>query len=311
MIEYYDRMKDTVFITGGSGLLALNWAVAVRDRYSVILGLYDRDISLKGVKARYTSFESVDELLRVFEKLQPKIVINTAGLTNVEACEANPELAWHVNSDLSNNVAQTCAKLEIQLVHISTDHLFSGSTSLVDEEFQPDPKNVYGRTKAEAESRVLEAHPDALVIRTNFYGWGPSYRSSFSDTIIKALRTGNEIMLFKDVFYTPILAEQVALTVHELINAQASGIFNVVCDERISKYEFGQKVAKRFHLNVNLIKPVLFKDKPELVQRPYDLSLINNKTCDFIGRKLGNVDDGLDRLFQQEQLGNAKEIQNL
>lgn len=311
LIEYYDRMKDTVFITGGSGLLALNWAVAIRDQYSVVLGLYDRDVSLMGVKTRYTSFESVDELLRVFEKLQPKIVIHTAGLTNVEACEANPDLARHINSDLSFNIAQTCAKLNLQLVHISTDHLFSGSVSLVNEEYPTNPKNVYGRTKAEAESRVLEAHPSALVIRTNFYGWGPSYRQSFSDTIIQSLRTGSEISLFKDVYYTPILAETLAREVHELINIRAKGIFNVVGNERMSKYEFGLRIVKQFQLNVKLIKPVLLGDKPELVQRPHDLSLSNRKTSDLVGRDIGNINDDIETLCQQERLGIAQEIQKI
>ena len=304
-------MKDNVFITGGSGLLALNWAIAIRDSYSVILGLYDRNVSLTGVETRPINLESIDDLTNAFESCRPQVVIHTAGLTSIEACEANPELAQHVNSDLSYNLAQACAKLDLKLVHISTDHLFSGNDPLVNENHPVDPKNVYARTKADAEFRVLEVHPHALVIRTNFYCWGPSYRNSFSDRIINALRTGKEILLFQDVFYTPILAEKVALTAHELINADASGIFHVVGDERISKYEFGLKVAKHFQLNSSLIRPVLLGDKSDLVQRPHDLSLSNKKTCDLIGRKLGNIDEDIERLYQQEQLRNAKEIQIL
>jgi len=304
-------MKDTIFITGGSGLLAINWAIAVREQYSVVLGLYDRNISMTGVEKRYINLESIDDIIHMFESCKPKIVIHTAGLTSVEACEANPELAKHVNADLSGNVAQACANLDLRLVHISTDHLFSGNDPLVNENYPVDPKNVYGRTKAEAEARVIEIHSAALVIRTNFYGWGPSYRSSFSDVIINALRSGKEINLFKDVFYSPILAEKLASIVHELINIHAKGIFHVVGDNRISKYEFGIKLATYFQLKQSLIKPVLFGDKPGLVQRPYDLSLSNKKTCDLIGRKIGNIDVDIERLYQLEQIGIAKEIQKL
>ncbi len=183
-------MKDTVLITGGSGLLALNWAMAIRDRYLVILGLYDRNITLAGVESSPINLESVDDLTNAFNSFTPGVVIHTAGLTSVEACEANPELALHINSDLSFNVAKVCAKLGLKMVHISTDHLFSGNDPWVTENCPVDPKNVYGRSKAEAEARVIEACPDALVVRTNFYGWGPGYRSSFSDTIIKDLRSG-------------------------------------------------------------------------------------------------------------------------
>ena len=304
-------MNATVLITGGSGLLALNWALAIRDRYSVTLGLHERDISLAGIETRQIDLESVDQLVRVFETVQPQIVIHTAGLTNIEECEAKPDLAQHINVELAVNVAKACAKLGLPLVHISTDHLFSGEASFVDETHPAEPKNAYGRTKAEAELRVLEVHAQTLVIRTNFYGWGPSYRRSFSDVIIEALRSGTELTLFKDVFYTPIIIEKVTQATHDLINLKVSGIIHVVGDERISKYEFGLKIAKEFNLNASLIKPGLLTDKVSLVQRPRDMSLSNQKICELLGRKLGGVNEHLARLHQQEQNGFAQEIQNL
>lgn len=304
-------MKRTVLITGGSGLLALNWALAIRDRYSVTLGLHERDISLAGIKTRQIDLESVDYLVRAFETVQPQIVIHTAGLTNIEECEAKPGLAQHINVKLAANVAQACAKLGLPLVHISTDHLFSGGASSVDETHPTAPKNVYGRTKAEAEFRVLEAHAQTLVIRTNFYGWGPSYRRSFSDVVIEALRSGKELTLFKDVIYTPILIETATQAAHDLVNLKASGIFHVVGDERISKYEFGLKIAEEFNLDSNLIKPGFLTDQVSLVQRPHDMSLSNQKTCNLLGRKLGGVGEHIARLHQQEQKGLAQELQRL
>lgn len=304
-------MKQTVLITGGSGLLALNWALAIRDRHAVTLAIHKRDVSLAGIETRQIDLESFDHLVRAFEESQSEIVIHTAGLTNVEECEAKPDLAQHLNVELSANVAQACAELGLQLVHISTDHLFSGEAPLVDEAHPVAPRNVYGRTKVEAEFRVLEAHPQALVIRTNFYGWGPSYRRSFSDVIIDALRAGGELTLFQDVFYTPILIETAAQATHDLIKLKGGGIFNVVGDERISKYEFGLKIAKDFNLDSSLIKPGFLIDQVFLVQRPHDMSLSNQKICQMLGRKLGGVDEHIARLHQQELNGFAREIQNL
>lgn len=304
-------MNPRILITGGSGLLALNWALAVRDRFSVTLGLHERNVSLAGTQARKIDLESVDDLVRVFEKAQPQIVIHTAGLTSVEKCETEPDLAQHINVDLASNVAEASAKLGLPLVHISTDHLFSGETSLVAETCPVAPINVYGRTKGEAEARVLEAHPLALVIRTNFYGWGTSYRHSFSDVVVEALRAGKELALFQDVFYTPILAETAARAVHDLIDIKASGIFNVVGDERISKYEFGLKLAQEFNLDASLIKPGCIRDQASLVQRPHDMSLPNQKTHKLLGRKLGGVGEHIARLHQQEQSGLVQELQKL
>lgn len=304
-------MKKAVLITGGSGLLALNWALTIREDYSVTLGLHKRNISFVGVETLRIDLESVDSLIHVFETVHPQFVIHTAGLTSVEECEANPDMAQHVNVVLADNVARACAKLGLPLVHVSTDHFFSGDQSLVDESHPVAPKNVYGRTKAEAEFRVLATHPGALIVRTNFYGWGTSYRHSFSDIIIEELRSGKELTLFTDVFYTPVLAEIAAQSVHELIHLKASGVFHVVGDERLSKYDFGVKVAEQFHLDSKLIIPGFLTEQVGLVQRPLDMSLSNQKICKLLGRKLGGVDEHVARLYQQEQTEIAQEMRKL
>lgn len=304
-------MKPRILITGGSGLLALNWAMAMRRSNTVTLGFHNREVTLADVKTRKIDLESVDGLVREFETANPQIVVHTAGLTNVEECEIRPQLAQYINVELAANVAQACAELGLPMVHISTDHLFTGKSPFVDESCMVAPINVYARTKAEAEHRVLEAHPQALVIRTNFYGWGTSYRHSFSDTVIEALRAGKELTLFQDVFYTPILAETLALSSHQLVNLKANGIFHVVGDDRISKYEFGLKIAQQFNLDSSLINSGYLADRPGMVSRPHDMSLSNQKTCKLLGRKLGGVGEHLARLHQQEQNGLAQKLQKL
>ena len=302
-------MKSSILITGGSGLLAVNWALAVRDRHAVTLGLHQREIRLASVQTAHLDLGSEDVLLRRLQELQPQIVIHAAGLTSVERCEAEPDLAYQVNVTLAENVARACRRLGITLVHVSTDHLFSGDVAQVDETHPVKPLNVYGITKAEAESRVLDCNPSALVVRTNFYGWGPHYRQSFSDRIIGALRTGKEANLFNDVHFTPVLIESLAATVHDLVRLKASGIFHVVGDERISKHEFGIRVAKEFALDARLIKPSFLARQQVFVRRPLEMSLSNEKVCSLLGRRLGTTTEHLARLHQQEYEGLAMEVQ--
>jgi dTDP-4-dehydrorhamnose reductase len=304
-------MTANVLITGGAGLLAVNWALALRDTCAVTLGMHDRVVVLSGVNTQMINLESVDDLVHVLALNQINIVVHAAGLTNVDLCETQPELARHVNIQLAANVAKACANLGLSLIHISTDHLFAGTEALVSEDCPVTPVNVYGLTKAEAEQKVLQAHPKALVIRTNFYGWGPSYRPSFSDVVLEALRSGKELTLFKDVFYTPILIKTVALAAHSLVDLKADGIFHVVGDERISKYEFGCKVAEEFKLDASLIKLGYLADQARLVTRPHDMSLSNEKLCKQIGRTLGTVAEHIAVLHQQEQSGRAREIAKL
>jgi dTDP-4-dehydrorhamnose reductase len=304
-------MRQRVLITGGSGLLALNWAQAMRDRCVITLGLHNRHISLAGTISKMVNLESVSQLVRVFDELECKVVINAAGLTSIERCESDPALAQHANVTLASNIAKACAKLGIQLVQISTDHLFSGQESMVSENHPISPLNIYGKTKAEAEFRVLEIDPRALVIRTNFYGWGTRYRQSFSDMVLNALRSHKEITLFQDVLYTPILIETVSQVVHDLIDINAGGIFNVVGDDRISKCEFGRIIAEKFKLDSSKIVPGLLSNQSKLIQRPFDLSLSTNKVRKLLNRSEGSVRSQIETLRQQEFIGLTEELQKL
>jgi len=304
-------LENNILFSGGSGLLALNWAQAMRDRCIPTLGLHKRNISLGQTFAKKIDLESVDKLMRIFEELNCKVVVNTAGLANVEQCESEPILAHHVNVTLASNVAKACANLGIKLVHISTDHLFSGQEAMVRENQLIAPVNVYGKTKAEAEHRVSEINPEALVIRTNFYGWGTSYRQSFSDMVIKELRSHQEITLFQDVLYTPILIENAAKVVHDLIDLKVSGIFHVVGDDRISKYEFGLHIAEKFGLDASKIVPGFLANQSRLTQRPFDMSLSNSKVRNLLGRPVGSIQEQIATLHQQEYNGLAQELQKL
>jgi len=304
-------MDQRILITGGSGLLAVNWAMAVRERYEVTLGLHSKNIVLGGVNCLSINLESVEQLSQTMSIIKPDVVIHAAGLTSIERCELEPDLARHVNTELAENVAKVCARLELPLVYISTDHLFAGADTLVLENQPVAPVNIYGRSKAEAENRVRNICPQALMIRTNFFGWGTSYRQSFSDIVINGLLAGKELTLFQDVLYTPILAETLALAVHDLVEHKESGVFNIVGDERVSKYDFGMRLAEQFGLNHSLIKPGLIIQRPSLVKRPLDMSLSNQKIVSILNRKLGGVVQHIARLHQQEQLGQAQELKTL
>ena len=273
-----------------------------------MLGLHERRVSVGGVESEVVDLEAIGGLAATLGALRASIVVHTSGLTSAESCEMDPELAWHVNVRLAVNVASACSIVGIPMVHISTDHLFQGQSPLLDEVHPVDPMNVYGHTKAEAEKQVLDANPEALVVRTNFYGWGPSYRPSFSDFIIQGVREGRELTLFEDVTYTPILIEAVVGIVHELVGLNARGVFNVVGDDRVSKYEFGLRVADEFGLDREKLKPGLLAEQTRLVQRPRDMSLSNLKATQTLGRPLGGVFQHLTRLRHQEESGVSLEI---
>lgn len=304
-------MTTDVLLTGGSGLLALNWAIAIRGSFSVTLGLHRRQISLAGVDACQICLDSVGGFIKDLQRIRPKCVIHTAGLTNVEECEAKPKEAHHANVVLAENAAKACAEFALPLVHISTDHLFSGMSCLISESEAVEPINHYAQTKAEAEGRVLDACPHAIIARTNFYGWGPSYRVSFTDSIISALGSGQSVMLFEDVFYTPIIIEALAQAVHELVKRKARGILHVTGDDRISKYQMGLLIAETFDLESSYVRAAKLSEQKKLVRRPFDMSLSNAKVCRLLGRKLGGVSEHVQILLQQRDTHSIRELRQL
>ena len=305
--------KKKVLFTGGSGLLAINWAFAIMNEYDVVLGLHDRKISVPGIPTVSVSMETRDNFSRSLDLIQPDVVIHCAGLANVEVCESDPVQALHINGALSENVAHECRKNGMQLVYICTDHLFAGNKPLVSEDEPVAPVNQYGATKLDGEKRILAISENFLSIRTNFYGWGPSYRRSFSDMIIDNLTKGNQVSLFEDFFYTPILIEELAQVTMQLFELKMGGIFNVVGNERISKYEFGMRLAERFDLNTHLIKASSFTERKDLIKRPKDLSLSNHTVATLLNKEFGVIETGIEKLYQQREngfLATIKEIQS-
>jgi dTDP-4-dehydrorhamnose reductase len=300
--------KKRLLITGGSGLLALNWACALRDTWDVTLGTHQHSVELAGVNARLLVLDDPAQLRAQLEAISPDLVVHTAGLTSVDRCELFPALAHQANVEIAKNVAQAVAKQGAALVHVSTDHLFSGRQGLCTEAEPPHPVNHYGRTKALAEIAVLQVNPAALVVRTNFFGWGHATRQSFTDWLIYNLRAGKELSLFDNVFFTPILADALALAAHQLVERGASGVFNLVGDQRLSKYEFARILAQDFSLPEDRLLRHSFDGSELVAARPHDMSLDNHKAREALGQNLGNVPQFLAALRQQELSGRGAEL---
>jgi len=272
----------------------------MREQCEVYLAQHLRRVRLRGTRTVPLDLTSVETLPAQMEQYRPDAVIHTAGMSVVDQCEREPEKAREVNAVLARNVAGAAATLGVRLIHISTDHLFGGTRSLYKEDDTPEPLNAYAQTKLLAEQWVTEAHPEALIVRTNFFGWGHRFRQSFSDWIIYSLRRGEALTLFDDVFITPTLADNLALATHRLMGRDASGIFNVVGDERVSRYEFARRLAKVFALPEALIRRGRISQSNLTARRPSDMSLDNAKARAVLGGSLGILDEYLDGLLRQQ-----------
>lgn len=270
-------MLPNAFITGGSGLLGLNILLHSSKNYNFYALENKRQIKLPGVKAVKVDLGNLISIKSFLQSNRPQLVIHSAGMTNVDACNLEPDKANFINGVLPGNLSKVCWDLGIKFVLISTDHLFDGTESFLNEEASTRPVNAYGSSKAFGETEAMSNNPDALVVRCNFFGWGPSYKPSFSDFIFSNLSKGKPIRLVDDIYYTPALAQNLINTIYSLVNVQASGIFNVVGSERVTKYEFGVKMAKAFEWDLNLIELISWSSLEKKAKRPSDMSLCDHK----------------------------------
>lgn len=234
---------------------------------------------------------------RALRELKPDVILHTVALTNVDECESNPTLAHKINVEATQHIASIANELEAQLVHISTDQLFDGLEAWKTENDAPTPLNVYGKTKQLAESAVIDQSNGGLVIRTNFFGWGTPPRSSFSDWILRGLSQQQELTMFTDVFFTPILIDHLVDSIVRLVEQKGSGIFNVAGADRLSKYDFAIQLADTFGYPTDNIRPTSVSNFDFKAPRPNDMSLSTEKLAQYLGQAAPRIRDGLNQLY--------------
>lgn len=292
-----------ILVTGVSGLLGLNAALVMRGDHRVVGAYLDQPVVVPGVDTHRIDISDREAVRRWCERERPDLVWHAAGLTNVDGCESNPALARRLNTDAAVFTAEAAASVGAQLVHVSTDHLFDGTTPNCLETQPPAPLNVYAWTKLHAESGVREVHPQAFIVRTNFYGWGHPKRQSFSDWILGALRRGETLNMFPDVHFTPMLANDLVDVCLDLVARGAPGVYNVAGGERLSKWAFGVAVAEHFGFNADRIASTSVETFAFKARRPHDMSLNTDKVARAVGYPMPGLHAGLDRLGRLERDG--------
>lgn len=272
------KTRQKVLISGGSGLLALNWALMTRYNHEVLLLMNERVVHLPDTKNCEVNLSNEEDCRRVIENFGPDLVVNAAAMTDVNACEQFPEFAWRANVGVTRNLAQAVKNSpDTKFVQISSDHLFCGTKAFYDEQNKTYPLNVYAHTKILAENTVREILNNYLIIRTNFFGWGTSYRKSFSDNILEKLNSNSELKLYTDSYFTPMYIPVLVCLINNLILQNSTGTFNISSNERISKYDFGLEISDVFGFDARNITPIRLAPNNLSPVRPLDLSLSNKK----------------------------------
>ena len=125
---------------------------------------------------------------------------------------------------------------------------------------------------------VLENNPESLVLRVNFFGNSQNKQSLFN-FFFEKLVLGETVPGYVDVFFTPLYAADLVQIVLELVGKKKTGLFHVVGNERISKYDFGVLIADTFGFPISGVEKSTFAGRDGSAIRPLDLSLANDKVA--------------------------------
>jgi len=228
-------VKPLAWITGAGGLIGQEILRTASQ--------YDLPWQPRAIKRSVVDLRDLRAVESLFRKEQPKLLIHGAAISRTPACEANPALAREVNVEVTRVLADLAQK--IPMVFLSTDLVFDGEKGNYVEEDTPNPLQVYGQTKLEAE-KILQHHPEHTIIRISLTG-GTSKTGDrgFNEELKNIWRAGRALDLFTDEYRCPMAAETPAKAIWELALKKARGIYHLNGAEKLSRFEMGQLIAAR------------------------------------------------------------------
>ena len=299
-----------ILVTGASGLLGLNLSLRMHDKHQII--------GVDRAKLGNTPFDLIKldlldwgALPKLLDATEPVALIHCAANALVDACEQTPDSAATLNAVLPGKLAELCAPRGIKLLHISTDAVFDGTKEGVyAEDDAPNPLSVYAQTKLDGENAVLDANPDAIIARVNFFGWSLSGTRSLAEFFVNNLGAGKEVKGFDDVYFCPMFVGDLADTLLGMIEKSLSGRYHVVGSRAITKYEFGQAIARQFGFDEGLIHPISVSDAGLTAKRSTNLRLSIHKLSTALGRDIPDFSTGLAKFYTQYQQGYPQKLRS-
>jgi dTDP-4-dehydrorhamnose reductase len=292
-----------VLVTGASGLLGANLVLGLMEKHAVTAVTYTTRLAHPKLEARQADLSAPGEARRLFRAVRPEAVIHCAAATDVDACERDPTSAFRLNREMAGEVAQAAYEAGARLVHISTDAVFDGRAGPYREVDSPSPVNVYAESKLAGEAAVQRAHPEALILRTNFFGWNALPKENLAEFFLGKLRAGEEAPGFTDVFFSPLLVNDLAGLILNLLAAGAAGVLHVGGRECLSKYDFGRRLAQAFALDAAAVVPCGVDLAGFKASRPRRTCLAGGKAREIIQKDLPSIDAALQRFAELERDG--------
>lgn len=296
--------KKTILITGSNGLLGqklTDLLLQTQDFDFIASGKGSNRHPKKDIHYIQLDITNQNMVNEVMDTHQPNFLINTAAMTNVDACEDDKELCDQLNVNAVKYLAMACERNQTRMVHLSTDFIFDGTEGPYAEDASPAPLSYYGESKLKGELLVKEHCSDWSILRTVLV-YGIVNDMSRSNIVLwakEALMNQKEINVVDDQFRTPTLAEDLAQGCYLACKHEAQGIYNISGKDFMSIYELVERVAKYYDLPMSKVGRTDSKSLNQKAMRPPVTGFILDKAITDLGYQPRTFEEGIDLLESQ------------
>lgn len=294
-----------VLVTGSNGLLGQKLTDYYKTRNDVSLVATarggDRYSDPQGYVYRELDITSQSAVMAVLEQERPDVVINTAAMTNVDACESDREGCDLLNVDAVKFLVKACNAVNAHLIHLSTDFIFDGTHGPLTEAETPAPLSYYGLSKLKAEEEVQQHAQSWSILRTVLV-YGVVKDMSRSNIVLWAktnLEQGKTLNVVGDQFRTPTLAEDLAMACVLAADKKAQGVYHISGRDFMSVFDLVYRVAAFFKLDKSLLNLSTSEGIKQPAKRPPITGFNISKAVEELGYKPHSFEEGLALVAEQ------------
>ncbi|MEQ8908460.1 MAG: SDR family oxidoreductase [Vicingaceae bacterium] len=294
-----------ILVTGSNGLLGQKLVHQLKNDQRFELLATSRGKNRISDESRY-KYQALDisrkeEVLNAFNSFQPDVVINTAAMTNVDACESDKEGSWELNVEAVKHLIEASEKHDTHLIHLSTDFVFDGEDGPYKEEDRPNPLSYYGRTKWEAEKLIQSSNVKWTIIRTIIV-YGIVEDMSRSNIVLwakSALEKKQKLTIVNDQFRSPTLVEDLAAACVSAAAKSATGIYHISGKDFMSIVQLVKRVAAYYDLDDSYVEEISSESLNQAAKRPPKTGFILDKAYRELDYQPHSFEEGIAILEQQ------------
>ena len=296
-----------ILVTGVHGQVARALSEQAADSGHVVQTLGRPELDLAA---------ETNQIVSAIEAAQPEAIVSAAAYTAVDQAEQEPELAFAVNERGAGAVAHAAARLQVPLVHLSTDYVFDGEKRApYTEADETNPLGIYGASKLAGEHQVLSQHPNSAVLRT---GWVYSpFGKNFVKTMLRLARDRDENPVVADQVGNPTSAADIADGVLTVVSNLAGGddprqrgIFHMTASGEASWADFASAIFRASAAldgPVAKVRPVSTAEYPTRARRPANSRLDTSRLAAVHSVRLPDWQSSLPAVVQRVMVGDDLE----